>query len=298
MNYYEHIIHKWRTFVELTDLRIFVDVVDSGGITAAANKIHRVPSGITTRIKLLEEELGALLFERIGKKMVLTSDGTLFLEYAKRIVFLANEAVSAVGNSIEQGNLRIGAMDSIAFRFSSELSKYHDTYPSVALSLVSGTSNELIAMVKNGDIDMAITLDPPKDASLCSELIAEDQACLITDLRHPAIKNQSAIGSSSILAFQHGCPYRFKLEEWLRNGNVIPSRIVEIHSYHAMIGCVVAGMGIAIVPESILSGYPKKAGFKTHGLPKKLSYGELRVVYRRAKTNQKYKNLVGFLKKT
>ena len=58
--------------MELTDLRIFIDVVDSGGITAAANKVHRVPSGITTRIKLLEEALGVSLFERIGKKMILT----------------------------------------------------------------------------------------------------------------------------------------------------------------------------------------------------------------------------------
>ncbi len=282
--------------MELTDLRIFIDVVDSGGITAAANKVHRVPSGITTRIKLLEKELGVSLFERIRKKMILTSDGTLFLGYAKRIVFLADEAVSTVRNSVEQGSLRIGSMDSVAFRFSNELSKYHNTYPNVSLSLVSGTAHELIGMVKNGDIDMAITLDPPQDKNLSSEFISEDQVCLITDLEHPVIKTPSAIGSSSILVFQHGCPYRFKLEEWLRNGNVMPSRIVEIHSYHAMIGCVVAGMGIAIVPESILRGYPKNAGFKIHGLPKKLSQGELRVVYRGTKENKKYENLLRLLK--
>ncbi len=282
--------------MELTDLRIFIDVVDSGGITAAANKVHRVPSGITTRIKLLEEELGTTLFDRIRNKMILTSDGILFLDYAKRIVFLANEAVSTVGNSVEQGSLRIGSMDSVAFRFSNELSKYHNTCPNVSLSLVSGTSHELIGMVKNGDIDMAITLDPPQDKNLSSEFISEDQVCLITDLGHPAIKTPSAIGSSSILVFQHGCPYRFKLEEWLRNSNVIPSRIVEIHSYHAMIGCVVAGMGIAIVPESILRGYPKNAGFKIHELPKKLSQGELRAVYRGTKKNKKYENLLRLLK--
>ena len=283
--------------MELTDLRIFIDVVDSGGITAAANKVHRVPSGITTRIKLLEEKLGVSLFERIGKKMILTSDGAVFLDYAKRIVLLANEAVATVGNTVEQGELRFGAMDSVAYRFSNEMSKYHSLYPDVQLSLVSGTSHELMAMVKNGDIDLAITLDPAPDTHLSFEFISEDPVCLISDLSHALIKNPSAIGSASILVFRQGCPYRFKLEEWLRNSSVTPSRIVEIHSYHVMIACVVAGMGIALVPESILKGYPKNAGFKTHGLPKKYSHGALKAVHRGIRANIKSENLLKLLKK-
>jgi len=283
--------------MELTDLRVLIDVVDAGGITAAAKKIHRVPSGITTRIKMLETELATILFERIGKKMILTADGALFLERAKRIVDLADEAISAVGNSTDQGTLKVGAMDSVAFKFSSQLSKYHNAYPNVALSLIAGAPEKFVPMVKHGDIDIAIVLNPLRDPGLSSEIIAEDQACLVTDLSHHAIQDPSGIGASSILAFPSGCPYRFKLEEWFRMKSVTPSRIVEIHSYHVMIGCVVAGMGIAMVPTAILKGYPKNAGFKTHALPKKLASGELRAIYRKTQTNQKLKKLLEFLKK-
>ncbi len=283
--------------VELTDLRVFIEVAQLGSITGAANKIHRVPSGVTTRIKLLEEELGVHLFERIGKKMILSSDGVLFLDYAKKITLLADESVEAIGNFSDRGKLRVGTMDSVAFRFSKNLSKYHATYPNVNLSLVSGTASELISKVKNGDLDIAIVLDPPKNSDLSSDLIVEDQVCLISDLKHPNIKDQSSIRSTSILAFRNGCPYRSKLEEWLKSANVIPSRIVEIHSYHAMVGCVVAGMGVAIVPKSILSGYPKNSGIKIHEFTKKISLGELRAVYRGAKPNQKSEKLIEFLKK-
>ena len=76
-----------------------------------------------------------------------------------------------------------------------------------------------------------------------------------------------------------------------------PSRIVEIHSYHVMIACVAAGMGIALVPESILKGYPKNAGFKIHSLPKKYSHGALKAIHRGPKANKKSENLLKLLKK-
>lgn len=283
--------------MELTDLRVFIEVAELGSITAAANKIHRVPSGVTTRIQHLEDEIGINLFERIGKKMIISSDGQVFLDYAKRIVCLADESVEVIGNFADRGKLRIGTMDSVAFRFLKDFSKYHSRYPDVKLSLISGTASELIAKVKNGDLDIAIVLDPSKEADLTSELIIEDEVCLISDLQHPVIKNQESIGTSSILAFRLGCPYRYKLEEWLKSANVVPSRIVEIHSYHAMIGCVVAGMGIAVVPKSILSGYPKKSGVKIHEFTKKISQGELRAIYRGTKPNQKCVKLLDILKK-
>ena len=84
-------------------------------------------------------------------------------------------------------------------------------------------------------------------------------------------------------------------------------RILEIHSYHVMIACVVAGMGITLVPESILNGLSQKmpdsrfkiqdSRFKIHGLPKKYSHGALKEAHRGPKTNKKSENLLKLLKK-
>ena len=59
-----------------------------------------------------------------------------------------------------------------------------------------------------------------------------------------------------VLAFETGCPYRLRLEDWFAHSGEMPERIIEITSYHAMLGCVVAGMGISLLPRMVLSTFP------------------------------------------
>ena len=82
--------------MELSDLRIFRAVVDEGGITRAAEKLLRVQSSVTTRIKQLEQDLGTPLFLRQGKKLHLTPAGHTLVDYAQRLQALAEEARNAV----------------------------------------------------------------------------------------------------------------------------------------------------------------------------------------------------------
>ena len=81
--------------MDLGDLRIFRAVVEEGGITRAAKKLHRVQSSVTTRIRQLEEDLGTPLFIREGKKLHLSPAGRVLLDYAGRLLGLAAEARDA-----------------------------------------------------------------------------------------------------------------------------------------------------------------------------------------------------------
>ncbi|MEO0980827.1 MAG: LysR family transcriptional regulator, partial [Pseudomonadota bacterium] len=81
--------------MDLGDLKIFVAVVREGGITRAAEKLHRVQSNVTTRIRQLEDKLKTGLFERSGKRIVLTPAGRTLLDYADRLLSLAREADAA-----------------------------------------------------------------------------------------------------------------------------------------------------------------------------------------------------------
>src|ERR1044071_3513082 len=88
--------HLRERTMDLSDLEIFRAVVQAGGVTRAAEKLNRVQSNITTRVRQLEEELGVELFIRNGKKLHLSPAGTILLGYAERLIDLAEEARNAV----------------------------------------------------------------------------------------------------------------------------------------------------------------------------------------------------------
>src|SRR3954453_171697 len=97
MNNYDHIHLRMRT-MDLSDLHIFRSVVQAGGVTRAAERLNRVQSNITTRVRQLEAELGVELFMRAGKRLHLTPSGQVLLDYAERLLDLAAEAREALND--------------------------------------------------------------------------------------------------------------------------------------------------------------------------------------------------------
>ena len=100
--------------MDLGDLNIFRAVVQTGGITRAAEKLHRVQSNVTTRVRQLEQDLGVDLFIREGKRMHLSPAGKLLLNYADQLLDLAQEAREAVHDVKPRGLFRLGSMESTA----------------------------------------------------------------------------------------------------------------------------------------------------------------------------------------
>src|SRR6185436_15002360 len=131
--------------MDLVALRIFKTVAEEGGITRAAAKLHRVQSNVTTRVRQLEERLGARLFLRQNRRLVLSPEGKVLLAYADQMLRLSNEAQMALRKGAPRGTLRIGTMESTAAtRLPPVLSRYHLKYPDVVIELVTGTSGALV----------------------------------------------------------------------------------------------------------------------------------------------------------
>src|SRR5262245_62131553 len=125
--------------MDLGDLDIFRTVVQAGGISRAAEKLNRVQSNVTTRVRQLEADLGVQLFIREGKRLHLTSEGKLLLDYADRLLGLASEAREAVRDAKPRGLLRLGAMESTsALRLPAPMNEYLSLYPAVTLELRAG----------------------------------------------------------------------------------------------------------------------------------------------------------------
>ena len=96
--------------MEVSDLRTFLAVMDSGSISHAAKALHRVPSGITARIMQMEEDLGVQLFLREKKRLLPTARGQTLYTYARKICALMDEAELCVKGMEPGGRLRIGAL--------------------------------------------------------------------------------------------------------------------------------------------------------------------------------------------
>src|SRR5262252_3609660 len=151
--------------MDLGDLQIFRSVVHAGGVTRAAERLNRVQSNVTTRVRQLEAELGVDLFIREGKRLTLSPAGQLLLDYADRLLDLAQEAREALHDDAPRGLLRLGAMESIAsVRLPVPMNEYLRRYPGVSLELRTGNSYNLAPAVRDGDPDAGLVAEPTPDA--------------------------------------------------------------------------------------------------------------------------------------
>ena len=239
--------------LDLDALLIFRTVAEQGGITRAATKLNRVQSNVTTRVKQLEERLGTQLFTRNRNRLTLSPEGELLLVYADELLRLSSEAQAAVKSGTPRGVFRIGTLESTAAaRLPAILARYHRAYPEVQIELVTGTSGALVARVHAFEIEAAFVAEPFTAAGLETQHAFDEELVVIQPRSAAAIRSPRDIAGRTVIAFSAGCSYRRRLEEWLGGAGVVPSQVMEFASYHAIIACVAAGAGIAIVPRSVL----------------------------------------------
>ena len=273
--------------MDLTDLRIFNTVVRAGGITRAAERLHRVQSNVTTRIHQLEQDLGVSLFIREGKRLHLTPAGHLLIDYADRLLALADDARNAVQDSRPRGLFRLGAMESTAaVRLPKPLAEFHRRYPEVTLQLRTGHAQQLASAILAGELDAALVAEPVVEGQFEKAPAFMEELVIVAAAGHPPIGKSSSI-PRTIIAFEQGCLYRKRLEEWYAARGAMPERAIELNSYHSMLGCVVAGMGIALLPKSVLATFCANAEISVHNLTPKESRVETVLIWRKGSRSPK-----------
>jgi DNA-binding transcriptional LysR family regulator len=268
--------------MDLTELRIFKAVAEQGGILRAASTLNRVQSNVTTRVKRLEARLGTRLFNREGRRLVLSAEGKILLDYAERLLRLSSEAQAAVKGRAPHGALKIGALESTAAtRLPQVLARFHKAHPAVRLELVTGTTAALAARVMRGELDAAFIAEPFSARNLEAEPAFTEELVLITPKSHPRVTTPKDLRDSTILAFASGCAYRRRLESWLGRSSMVAERVMEYGSYHAIVACAAAGSGIAVVPRSVLRASGMEGQLAVHALPPKIANARTLLVWRR-----------------
>jgi DNA-binding transcriptional LysR family regulator len=249
---------------DLADLVLFRTVAETGSITRAGHRLHRVQSNVTARVKRLEQQLGVALFVRGARGMSLTPEGQRLMDYADRLLALAEEARADVGADEPGGRLRIGAMESTAaVHLPRLLSRLHARYRALEVELVTATSGVLVASLRAGEISAAFVSGDIADAALVAEPAFMEELVLVThhSVRHP---RPTDLRGRTLVAFAAGCTYRACIERWLATQDIRPPRTFTVASYHAMLACIAANLGYALAPRSILRASSARGAVVAH----------------------------------
>jgi DNA-binding transcriptional LysR family regulator len=278
--------------MDIGSLRIFKAVADEGSVSKAAGRLHCVQSNVTARVRQLEDELETRLFYRKKRGMVLTPTGKILEGYADRALRLMVEAEKAVRETGRvKGPLSIGTMESTAaVRLPSVLIRYHQQYPDVDLTLTTGTSEDLILEVLDYKLDGAFVGGLVEHSEIEQESIFNEELVIVTESEAESLE---AVQNRTVLVFRRGCTYRAILENWLRESGIVPFKIMEFGSMEVILGCVTAGMGIALFPYSVIAKLNYTEKVKVHRISQAI--GRVPTMFVRRKNAVLTKALDAFL---
>lgn len=282
--------------MEMRQFKIFCAVADEGSFTAASEKIHTVQSNITQRIKELELELGQQLFVRHKSGVTLTPAGQTFLGYARRILQLSEECRETLGDeTLSQSALRIGAMETTAaIRLPPILAPFRKAWPKVQLSLITGTTAELLKAVESRQIDGAFVGGFHQNSALHQEVVFQEELVLLSGTEHGSLKELTQhMSGVTVLAFRAGCFYRSTLESWLLRKGLTPNQTLELGTLDGILSCVAAGMGVTLLPRSVADQYASRMPIRSHDLPSE--FARIETVFIRRNDTQQSKSMEGFL---
>jgi DNA-binding transcriptional LysR family regulator len=271
--------------MDLQTLKVFQTVAKLGSISQAARELQYAQSNITMKIQQLETELQTTLFYRHNRGTVLTAKGSMLLTYTEKIFHLIEETKNVMNDvQTPKGPLIIGSMETTAaVRLPAIFSKYLKDYPDVDLTLKTGSTEENILGVLQYELDGAFVAGPIENSELIQKEVFDEELVLVTDTIHPPISTIKDIQKGTLLVFRTGCSYRERLEQWFRTERVMPKKIMEFGTLDGIIGCVSAGLGISMLPLSVVAKQIQEGTLRQHSLPNPFGKVKTIFIYRKDK---------------
>jgi DNA-binding transcriptional LysR family regulator len=262
-----------------TQLETFLKLVETKNFTATANMLGYAQSTVTPQIKQLEEELGCLLFERLGKKLVVTSEGEKLIVYAQQMLKLQREILLEVSTAnIPSGIIKLGVSESFCYnRLPEILMEYKKEYPRMDIQLQFIEHDTFPALLKNGALDLVYTLNPIIENPELKMIHKEKEAlAFFARPDHPIAKKKKVkekdLEGIPLLLTSHSCSFRHMLLQDFMDHQVTPKIELETSSKEILKQFAINGLGIAFMPsmvatEEVRSGVLKKIDWAGDDFP-------------------------------
>ncbi|WP_144549604.1 LysR family transcriptional regulator [Bacillus sp. X1(2014)] len=243
--------------MEIKQLITFKNAEENLNFTQTAKILNFAQSSVTAQIKALEDEIGKPLFERLGKRLILTEAGRQFKLYAEKMIKLRDEAMTAVKAEEEPtGTLIIGAQESqCTYRLPPILKEFKAAFPKVKLVFKPAHSDEMARNhLMEGLLDVAFIMDinKPEGSLRVEQLIREEFKMVVASNYPKPVLSLNDLKDETLLLTEMGCSYRMIFEDSLKSAGVFPLDKIEFSSIEAIKQCVIAGLGVALLPEMVV----------------------------------------------
>jgi DNA-binding transcriptional LysR family regulator len=243
--------------LDLTALRSFVAVAETGGVTRAAAILNLTQSAVSMQIKRLEESLDLTLLDRAGRGVALTAQGDQLLAYARRMLHLNDEALGRLREGDSEGTLVLGVPHDIVYQAMPQvMSAFARAFPRVRVQLVSSFTLRLKEAFQNGEMDVILTTEErPGDGA---EVLARQPLIWVG-----APGGQAWRQRPLRLAFEDDCFFRRGAQRRLDEAGIPWEMAADGHSTRAIEVSVTADLAV----HAMLDGSEKRLFFEkiAHG---------------------------------
>ncbi|MFS8629423.1 MAG: LysR family transcriptional regulator [Limnochordales bacterium] len=244
----------------LQQLITFCTVVDEGGFTRAAELLDMSQPAVSKQVKTLEERIGTPLFVRAGRRVALTPAGEIVYAHAKRILHAIEEmhgalAALAVPGS---GRLFIGAVPTVAvFTLPDILGAFCKRHPLVTVHVRTGDIDEVVQMVLRSEIDVGLVTIPVTHELLETIPLFRDRIVLVARPDTPWAQRQAVqpaeLAGMPMIAYERASKFRRYVDASFDAAGITPDVIMEFDSHEAVKAMVLAGLGVAMMPWSVVA---------------------------------------------
>ena len=246
--------------MEIRQLRAFVAIAESGTFTAGAQRVHVTQAAISMQIRQLENELGAKVFVRAPRHVILTEAGEHLLRRARQILREHDAALDEIAElaGAERGRLRIGSASAMVLTeqlpiILKELRKQH---PRADIAVTSGTSEALVDQILAGELDIAFVSLPVDARGIQTERLSEDQLVAIASPRHKLARQKTisayTLAGERLILGERGGNTRRLIDQFFAQAGVTLKVAMELSRQAAIRRMVEEDMGVGIVPfESV-----------------------------------------------
>lgn len=246
--------------MEFRNLSTFVRVAELRSFSAAARELGYSQSAISMQIAQLEEELNTRLFDRVGRSIALTEQGTRFYGHAQNILRMTESACRELTHSGEvSGQLRIAMAESLCMTaFPEVLKKYHQLYPNVQVTVSASTTTEMFRALAQNDVDLVYQLDNRTYRS-DAVVVLEEPVCVVfvAPKDHPLARRESVTleecAAQPFILTEKGMSYRSQLDACLSRRGLEIQPFLEIGNPELIARMVADGMGLSFLPEFVVA---------------------------------------------
>ncbi|MDM0019109.1 LysR family transcriptional regulator [Variovorax saccharolyticus] len=245
--------------ITLRQMRAFVEVIASGGFTAAGRKLHLTQSATSLLVRDLEAHLGVQLVDRTTRKISVTDAGSEFLASAQRILADVEQTVSDTQDLVQKrrGHITIATTPLLAATFMPEtIAQFQGVHPGISVRLADWPAEQIIRAVEGGDVDLGFGVFPNVEADLKREPMLRHSLGAMVPVAWPMARRRrnltwADIADQPMIAMAHSSGFRALTDPLFHKAGVSIKPRFEVGHLGTAVGLADAGLGITVVPAYV-----------------------------------------------